>query len=422
MREEFLYYVWQYKLLPIGVKTLFNEEVVIVHPGLRNHDSGPDFFNARVKIGDTLWAGNVEIHLRSSDWYRHGHQNDLMYESIILHVVWEHDLIQRLSKEQVGRTIELKDKIDLTLLDKYESMMTSAGVVPCHNHLNRLDSIVFYKMCERSVFERLAEKQREVQRHLEATRGDWEEAFYRVLARSFGLRVNADGMEQLARSIPVRLVWRNISNVKQAEALYLGQSGLLLGSWEDRWLIELQNEYAYLSRLYHLKSMNPMVWKFARLRPISFPTLRIALFASLIFSLQPLFSKLIGLRTVSEIIELMKVKASDYWCHHYYLKRESTYHNVVIGQQLSELIIINAIVPFLFVHGQTNSDQIVVEKSIRILEELPSEDNAMVRKWETMGVKCENALISQGLLWLDRSYCSRFRCLECGIGHAVLKR
>lgn len=423
MQEEFLCYLWQFKLIPIGLKTLDQEEIEVILPGQRNRDSGPDFFNARVRIGPTIWAGNVEIHVRSSDWFRHGHHSDSMYDSIILHLVWEHDLgVTAGNGLPTGRIIELKDKIDSKLINEYERMISSVGMIPCQNQLVELNPLVFYKMCERAIVERLIEKRKDVDRYLEATKGDWEEAFYRSLSRSFGLRVNADAMEQLAQTIPLRLVWRSISNVQQAEALFLGQAGLLLGNWDDRWLSDLHNEYLYLARLHHLKPLNPMVWKFARMRPISFPTIRIALFASMVFSIQPLFSRLIGLTSVEKVAQVMRVSASSYWNYHYYPDRESTFHNVIVGQQLSELIIINTLVPFLFAHGQINGDQAMINRSIAILEELPAEDNAMVRKWISFGVKCESALTSQGLLWLDKTYCSMFRCLECSIGHAVLKR
>jgi len=419
MREEFVYYLWQYRLLPPILQTTLGEPVVVVSPGIRNHDSGPDFFNARVRIGDTLWAGNVEIHLKTGDWGRHGHSDDKAYNNVILHVVVDNDVPVPGSPAHI---LELKQFASPELEKRYEQMMASRGTIPCEPDAAKAGATVIELMLNRALVERLEKRYTEAERLLTESSLSWEEAFYLRMARSYGLRINSDAMEMLARSLPLKILARHRDNVMQLESLLFGQAGLLNQSFSESWPLQLQNEYNFLQKKYSLRPLEGSIWKFARLRPPSFPTLRIAQFAVLIHYRQGLFSQLTSVESAVDALSLLMVPASDYWKDHYRFDLRSPVHTTTPGNNTLWVILINTVVPFLFAWGRDRGDEEASDRAIRFLTQMPAEENQQVRYWKNQGIDVPTAFHSQALLELKRTYCDEKRCLECQIGHQLIKR
>lgn len=419
VKEDFIYYVWQFRLVPDGMKTVDGEPIELIHPGVRNNDSGPDFFNARVRIGETLWAGNVEMHLRTSDWERHQHSTDKAYQNVILHVVFQHDTTVTGAPIH---TLEIGSYIDLALEAKYQELMAGKGTVPCEAVVNKADTMAVESMLTRVTAHRLEERYHRISQMLNTTSMSWEEAFYQRLLRSFGLRVNADAMEMLARTMPLSVLLRHRDNLMQLEALLFGQSGLLNKTFSDSWPRQLQNEFSFLQRKYSLRPLDESIWRFARLRPPSFPTLRIAQFAGLIHQHDRLFSQLTTVQTVDEALRVLINPASDYWQTHYRFDLQSPEHQSGLGKDQAYLILINAVVPFLFAWGHDRADDGAAEKAISLLSMIPAEKNNEIEFWKTHGITITSAFQSQALLELKRTYCDKRRCLDCQIGHSLLKK
>ena len=419
MREEFVYYLWQYRLLPQELQTTTGEPVEVVSPGIRNNDSGPDFFNARVRIGDTLWAGNVEIHLKTSDWGRHGHSDDKAYNNVILHVVVDHDAPAAGSPAHI---LEIKHFASSELEKRYEQMMASRGTTPCEPDAARAGRTVVESMLSRVLVERLEKRYTEAERLLTGSSLSWEEAFYLRMARSYGLRINSDAMEMLARSLPLRILARHRDNVMQIESLLFGQAGLLNQSFSESWPLQLQNEYNFLQKKYTLRPLDSSIWKFARLRPPSFPTVRIAQFAGLIHYSQGLFSQMTSTDCVQDALSLLMVPASEYWKDHYRFGLLSPVHNTTPGNSTLWVILINTVVPFLFAWGRDRGDDTASDRAVKFLSEIPAEENQQISYWKSQGLDVPSAFHSQALLELKRAYCDEKRCLECQIGHQLIKQ
>ncbi|PKP24340.1 MAG: DUF2851 domain-containing protein [Bacteroidetes bacterium HGW-Bacteroidetes-22] len=418
MREEFVYYLWQHRLLPQQLVTTQGEYIEVVHPGTRNIDSGPDYFNARLRIGDTLWAGNVEIHVKTSDWARHGHSGDKAYDNVILHVVIQDDA----SPEGApGHTLVIGNYVDHDLENKYEQLMASRGKVPCEPDTAQAGPLALEAMLSCTLVERLQSRYNEIERLLAETKLSWEEAFYLRMTRSYGLRVNADAMEMLARSLPLKILGRHRDSLVQLEALLFGQAGLLNQSFTETWPRQLQNEYSFLQKKYSLNPLDSSIWKFARLRPPSFPTLRIAQFASLIHYSQGLFSRLTSIGTVGDAVALLMVPASDYWKNHYRFELISPPHSSSPGNNSIWLILINTVVPFLFAWGRDRGDQNASDRAINLLSQVPAEENSQISFWKSLGIDVPSSFHSQALLELKKNYCDRRRCLECQIGHQLIR-
>jgi len=419
MREELVYYLWQHRLLPQQLVTTHGEPIEIIHPGTRNMDSGPDYFNARVRIGDTLWAGNVEIHIKSSDWGRHGHGKDRAFDNVILHVVIQDDS----SPEGVpDQTLVIGDYIDPDLEARYERLMASRGTVPCEPYTLNAGSLAIEAMLSSVLVERLQTRYNEIETLLKETKFSWEEAFYYRLIRSYGLRVNAEAMEMLARSLPLKILGRHRDILVHIEALLFGQAGLLNESFSEPWPRQLQNEYSFLQKKYSLIPMSSSLWKFARLRPPSFPTLRIAQFAALIHYSQGLFSRLTSVETIGDAVALLMVPASDYWKTHYRFGLTSPQHASSPGNNTIWLILINTVVPFLFAWGCDRGDQAASDRAVNLLSQIPAEENSQIRFWKSLGIEVSSSFHSQALLELKKNYCDRKRCLECQIGNQLIRK
>jgi hypothetical protein len=422
MTEEFLQYIWENKLFYTqNLVTVQKDELEILDVGKRNYDSGPDFFNAKIRINETVWAGNIEIHKKSSDWFLHKHQNDKAYNNVILHVVEVYDsCIERENKEEIPT---LKIDYNPYLQKNYENLVRATTWIPCENQLHRFDPVLLQIGFNRLMIERLENKTNEIISRLEQNKNNWNETFYQMLARMFGFKVNAIPFELLAKSISVNILEKHKSNRLQLEALLFGNSGLLneqlLG---DDYFIKLRDEYSFLYKKYKLKGIEGHMWKFMRLRPGNFPTIRISQFAALIAKSKVLFSKIVEVENSKELKELFKVKASEYWEAHYNFNKTSKRKSKkILGDGSVNTLIINVVVPFLFVYGERQNKQYLKNRALQFLEQLPPEKNSIISKWEKLGVKSRSAFETQALLQLKNRYCEKKKCLNCQIGVKIVK-
>jgi len=420
MNEEFLHYLWKYRLLEPELRTVSGDRLIIIHPGEHNRDGGPDFFNARLKINNTTWAGNVEIHVQASGWYKHKHHEDSAYDNIILHAVYDNDVdVKRLSEEKIPALV-MKGHFPDYIYERYRYFQENSQWVPCQALIPDTDLFILEQWLPALVVERLEKKILVMKQSLEASKFDWEEIFYQNLAGSFGFRINAQPFELLARSLPWKLLLKHRTNLFQLEALLFGQAGMLGQDFSEDYPRLLQQEYRFLRKKYGLREISGSLWKFLRLRPSNFPTVRIAQFADLIHSAPDLFLSALECRDPKSMIDFFTVQASSYWDTHFLFGRLSTFKRKLLGISSIRLLIVNMVVPFLFLYGDTKAVIDFKEKALAFLESLPPEDNAIINHWMEIGIFSRNALCTQALLHLKRDYCDKKRCLECRIGKQLL--
>lgn len=416
MKEDFLYYLWENRLLTGTLTTSQGELVEVVNPGYRNNDSGPDFLEARVKVGGQLWAGHVEIHVKTSDWRRHGHQDDKAYRNVVLHVVYCHD-------EMVNDipVMELKGHFDVALYHQYHELVNAQRWIACERQLHEVLPFTKNTWLERMAVERLQEKAQKVARLLTANKFDWEETLYRLLLRSFGMKVNNDAFETLASLLPFKTLLKHADQLTQLEAMLLGCAGFLTIESEEDYPLLLKREFEVMRTKFNLLSMPVERWKFMRMRPVNFPTVRLAQLAQMIHRQGPLFSKIKEAATTGEAKALFEVQASAYWDTHYRFSVMGPTHPKRLGDSTADVLMINAVVPLLFCYGRFHKDERYCEKALRFLEYTDAEDNAIVRHYADRGMPPGNAMQSQALLHLNKYYCKRKRCLECSIGNNLLR-
>ena len=422
MKEDLLHYVWRYQRFDFSnLKTTEGEPVQIQQIGEHNTHAGPDFSNARIKIGDTLWAGNVEMHLNASEWILHNHQSDKAYKNVILHVVLDEDeIIYRDTGERIP-CIELKKLIPNKLSKTYLKLLNNEQWIPCQHHFYEVREMTKMLWLDRLLVERLERKTTYIEELLEKNKNNWEETFYQILARNFGVKVNAESFERLARSLPLITLSKHKNNLLQVEALLFGQSGLLEKDFEDDYPKKLKKEYLFLQKKHQLQPIQAEAWKFLRMRPPNFPTIRIAQFAQLIFSSVHLFSKVIAAKNVEELEHMFDLKLSNYWQTHYVFDKDSVKRNKKLGKGAIHLFVINTIAPFIFLYGKRKDNPDFKDKAFQLLEEIKPEKNNIITKWEALGVMPESAYHTQALLQLKNEYCDKKRCLECAVGNAILK-
>ena len=420
MKEDFLHFIWKHKLFQND--SYFTEEgelLQIVHPGRHNTNAGPDFFDARIRIGDTLWAGNIEIHIRASDWNKHGHQNDPVYRNTILHVVAISD-IQVLNDLDSSMPV-LVIKWPKWIEDNYEMLIESHDWIGCASLLYQVDPFRIKFFLNGIVIERLKQKIETISKVLSETKEDWGETFYCMLARNFGLKENALPFEMVARSLPQSVLARHHDSLFQIEALLFGQAGLLGEElFGDEYYINLRKEYRFLAVKYGLKPIAGHLWKFMRMHPGNFPTIRLAQFAMLIHNSKGLFTAVIEANNLEDLQLLFTVTASEYWNNHYSFNKPSVNRKKVFGDQFFSLIVINVVVPFYFLYGDNQNKLILKDRALEILEQMPAENNSAINRWSGAGIVAANALESQALLQLQRNYCEPRRCLDCTIGHKII--
>lgn len=419
MTEDFLHFLWKHKLFEQKrYFTNMGDEVQIVSTGEYNKDSGPDFKHAKVRINNTLWAGNVEVHKTASDWLKHGHVTDKTYDSVILHVVLKSDVQIKSSEGRIIPAIELQ--YNTSYEENYKRLLQSQLWVPCAEEIGQIERFHIVQWLTKLAVERLEERAADIIEHLENSNYHWEEVFYRFLARNFGFKVNALPFEMLARSLPLSVLAKHKNNLHQLEALFFGQSGLLTETEGDGYVDSLRNEYKFLQKKYQLKPIEGHIWKFARLRPFNFPTVRIAQFVSLIHKSSGLFSKIIEAPNVESLLVLFQASPSSYWNNHFRFQMNSPVKTKSITKETTELIILNTIVPFLFVYGKNKNLPLINEKALTFMEELKPENNAIIENWLRLGIEPHNAFETQALIQLKNRYCTYRRCLECAVGNRII--
>ena len=421
MTEDFLHFIWKHHLFEKdNLYSSKGDAIEILQVGRSNLDAGPDFFDARIKINDVLWAGNVEIHVKSSYWHRHRHQNDLSYDNVILHVVYEEDSDVYVTSNRLLPCLELK--FDEKLLINYNSLMKSQKWIPCFDEINKVDQFFIRNWLDRMVLERLEAKSKTINEILDKCDSSWEETCYQALARYFGVKVNSDPFQQLAQSIPLKVLARQKNSLFQIEAMLFGQAGMLEeNECKDEYYQNLKKEYTFLANKYGLKSIPVHRWKWLRLRPPGFPTIRIAQFASLIYQSSRLFSKILEAKSYKELIDLFDLNVSEYWKHHYRFGAESKFREKKFGKATTDSLIINALLPLIFLYGNKIKSDEFKERALAVLELIPAENNAIISGWKKCGIKVKNAWHSQALLQLKSRYCEQSQCLQCEFGNRIIR-
>jgi len=421
MTEEFLHYLWKFRLYkPELYTTQDGQYLEIIHPGIKNTDAGPDFFNAKIKIGSEMWVGNVEIHLKSSDWNKHGHQNDPAYNNVILHVVAEHDTQIKTSSERVVQ--EWQMPIEAWNITNYKNLIETTKKIACANRINLISKMEIDAWIERMAVEKLERKINNIKTLLNQSQNDWDEVFYILTARNFGFSVNGDAFEQLARQTPWKTVLKNRDKIESLEAIFLGQAGFLADDFKDEYIQNLKREYLFLQKKYDLKPLEPSLWKFLRLRPSNFPTVRLMQFAKLLHQNSFSLSKISEETNFENIYKLLMVKPSSYWDIHFKPDVESPKSGKRLGKSSAELIIINTLIPMLFAFGKLRGEDELFNKALTWFQTMPPEKNVIISDWEKIGISAENAMQSQALIYLEKNYCQLKKCLHCSIGHLVLSK
>ena len=416
MREEFLYYLWENRLIDKDLKTAEGEPIDIVATGYRNTDSGPDYLEAKIQIGDKLWAGHVEIHVKSSDWNRHGHPSDKAYQNVVLHVVYEND-----AKVNDIPTLELKGHFNESLFAQYQTFISSKGWIPCEKSISDISPFTRLSWLDRMAVERLENKSENVAKILEANQFDWEDALYKLLMRYFGLKVNNDAFEYLASILPFKTLLKHADNLLQVEAMLFGCAGFLEADFDEEYPNLLKREFSVMKAKFNLLVMPVERWKFMRMRPGNFPTIRLAQMAQMIHRNGCMFSKIREAKDAAEVKALFDVEASAYWETHWRLGTPSEPKPKHLGDATADVLMINAVVPLLFCYGKLHKDETFCENAMQFLEATAAEDNAILRHFAQCGITAQNAMQSQALLHLYNIYCKRKRCLECRLGNVILR-
>ena len=422
MKEDFLHYLWKFKKFDLlNLKTFNGEEITIVNVGQYLELAGPDFFNAQIVIGNQKWAGNVEIHLKSSDWYVHHHERDAAYENVILHVVWEHDTEIFRSNETEIPVLELKKYVDPLTISNYQSLMTPKSWIYCEKQLKAINEFAINNWQERLFFERLERKSKPIFELLEHTNRDWEGVLFCLLAKNFGLNTNGEIFLKIAQSIPFSIIRKESFEVENLEALLMGTAGLLDAENEDNYFKDLKFRFFYLLHKYQLEKIILEPVQFFKHRPDNFPTIRLSQLANLYHSQQNLFSRISTSTSVKSIYEIFEVSVSNYWQNHYQFDKESPKKKKKLSKSFIDLIIINTIIPLQFAYAKSQGKE-MSEDLIQLLNEVASEKNVIIDKFSSFGIKSKNAFESQSLLQLKNEYCNKSRCLECAIGMELLKK
>jgi len=424
MKEEFLHYLWKYSLYHTDrLVDPDGNPIEVIHPGEYNHDSGPDFFNARIRIAGTEWAGNVEIHTKASHFETHGHNRDHAFDNVILHIVSEPD--KRVRNARGEEVLTARIEFDHLLFEKYIDLINNPFVIACQSDIEKLDRFFIQHWLNSLVIERLQDKSESILKIFAETGNDWEETFYRTLSRYFGFRVNTEPFEMLATSLPFKVIRKHIDNRLQIESLLFGVSGMLeeglfKNAINDDYYKDLLKEFKILSAKYSLHAIHGWLWKFSKLRPVNFPTIRISQFAAMLSVTGGLFSEVIETKDIKSLRKTFEVSASEYWDDHYVFGKTSRKVSKNTGNIASDILLINAVIPVIFVYGKTRDDQEICERAITFLDELKPEENTITNDWNKAGIKAGSASDSQGLIQLRNFYCKKRRCLDCRIGARMI--
>ncbi len=424
MNESFLHYIWQYQYFDkTDLQTQEGEPISIFKTGILNTNAGPDFSQAKIKIGTIEWVGNVEIHTKSSEWLNHKHNIDKAYENVILHVVWENDAEIKRIDGSVIPTVELKGRVDENLIKAYKKLINSPSSIPCEKSFPNVSDLIKLSMLDQAILQRLESKAEIVNQLVKSSNNDWEETAYQVLLKNFGFKINAEPFLQLAKSLPYKIIQKHSSNLQQIEALLFGQAGMLETKTKDEYISLLYREYEFLSKKYslHESRLNPAQWKFLRLRPANFPTLRIAQLASILHSQKNLLSTLIETDSYPKLLNVFATSPSIYWQSHYHFAKKSKGFVPDLGESSKQNLLINSVVPLLVAYGKAKDDSRLMERAVEILQHLPAEVNKITRLWTGLGISFKSAFDSQALIEQYNNLCQKRQCLNCAVGASLLK-
>ena len=422
MTEEFLQYLWKYRLYKPGLSLVSGEPLEVIHPGEQNFDEGPDFFNARIRLGHTIWAGNAEVHIRASDWQRHDHDVEKNYGNVVLHVVYENDYPVTRANGEIIPAVELRDQFDMAMFERYRGFMQNRQWIPCEGLIGSVSAFEKEIWLERLLIERLERKEAGIAAALKLNQNDWHETFYRSLGKAFGFKLNADAFESLTKSLPQQYLDKHKDNLMQVEAMLFGQAGLLGEDLSGQYAQTLWHEYKYLRKKFQLQPINGHLWRFMRLRPSNFPTVRIAQFAMLIHQSSALLSQLLEIENTSKLLQLLDTDCSEYWHTHYHFGKSSPPKSKHMGEASAISLVINTVVPFMFALGRQKDDQPMKDKALQLLQDLPGEDNSITKHWTALTMDNSSAANSQALIELKNNYCDLKKCLNCRIGNVLIRR
>lgn len=419
MTERLLQYIWQFQYFnPANLCTEEGEGLQIIYAGTLNTNQGPDFADAKIKVGDTTWAGSIELHIHSSDWNNHKHSSDKNYKNVILHVVWKHDINLALPFS----TFVLQERVPKILLSKYDELMNmnSNLFIPCEKNMHQINSITWQSWKARMLAERLESKTALIFDQLKKNNNHWEQTFWWLLAKNFGFHVNSAAFEKMAQSISINILARHKNQIHQTEALVFGQAGLLNTVFTDDYPKLLQREYQFLKKKYKLIPIEYSL-VFLRMRPSNFPTVRLAQLAMLVHQSLHLFAKIRESDDIKKISQLLHVTANDYWHYHYTFDEETSFKKKKLGEQMINNILINTIVTIVFAYGHYHNEAHYKEKALRWLEEITAEKNTITRNFMYLEVVNKTAFDSQALIQLKNEYCNKKRCLDCSIGNTLIR-
>jgi hypothetical protein len=424
MHESFLYYVWQFQYFDrTDLKTTDGENIEVFKTGVLNSDSGPDFSNAKVRIGNLDWAGTVEIHTKASAWQDHHHDVDKAYDNVVLHVVWQNDKPVFRADGTAMPTLELQPLVNDSLVVEYKKLVNSPTSIPCEKTFPSISELVRISMLDKALMQRLETKAEQVIQLFKHNQNDWEEITYQLLARNFGFKVNYDPFFQLSQAVPFKILLKHGDSLLQMEALLFGQAGFLDHALKHEYMKLLQREYQLLARKYSLESMqlNKSIWKYLRLRPANFPTIRIAQFAALFNSNNNLFSRIIEAENLGDLKSIFNVTTSEYWHHHYRFGHKTVRSLSGVGESSIENLIINTVVPMLVAYGKQKDEQLFIDRAVNFLQQIQPESNKITRTWNDLGASVKSAFDSQALIELNNNFCLKRKCLSCTIGVTILK-
>lgn len=423
MNEALLHFIWKYKLTGLSVfKGTKNEYIEVVSLGEHNNDSGPDFFNSKIKIDGVLLAGNVELHVKSSDWLKHRHQYDKSYDNLILHVVFENDeeITQNINNSVT--VLELKPYIKPEIINQYTSITLSKDKIPCGKSISQIDDFVWKSWLDRLLIDRLETKTAHLVQLNSYYKSDYESVLYTLLLRNFGFKINNDAFELLAKNLPYNLIKKYKGNSVQIEALLYGTAGLLDGIFDDSYPKLLQNEYEFLKHKHALVWLKQELWKFSKTRPANFPTIRLAQLAAILNTKESLFHLIENKPTLKDLKSFFTVEVSSYWKKHFLFNEESTESEKTIGDDAFNMIIINTIVPFLFFLSKQLAKEELQEYAFDLLDKIPAEENSKTKEFLKLGIKNSTAIDSQAQIQLYDNFCSKKACLNCSVAEYLLKR
>lgn len=423
MNEKLLHFIWKFRLFDTkDLVTTNGERIEIIQCGTHNTHAGADFQNAKIRIGTTLWAGNVEIHITSGDWFLHKHEKDAAYNNVILHVVYEakERIALRSNGEEIP-TLELKNRIHPSVLYRYEELEKRKTWIPCAKFFHEADEFTISNFLERLLIERLEAKVEQINELLNESGNDWEQVMFQMLARYLGAGINKEPFQLLAKNLRVNVWAKHIHEPLQIEAMVFGTAGMLDEDFNDEYAKQLRKEFLYLKRLHQLQPLEKKVWKFLRLRPSNFPTVRLAQLAALMCFDAKMFSGILEAKSVKTIHRLFDVDVSEYWKNHYRFDKPSKKVNSHLGTSMKNILLINAVAPVLFAYGKYKDNEEYCDRAFALLQNCEAESNSIITGWKKLNQIPSSASQSQALLQLKNEYCDKFRCVDCAIGTKILK-